>query len=70
MAGFGTETSTMFEGGSGGGTSTGGTIPPCIDLLTVIYADTASPIPQAHDLFLTSPVGWLISGSGCLIVQG
>jgi hypothetical protein len=49
---------------------TGGTIPPCIDQFTVIYADTASAIPQAHDLFLTSPVGWMISDTGCLIVQG
>jgi len=60
----------LYEGPLDGGTGTGGTIPPCIDQFTTIYADTASAIPQAHDLFLTSPVGWMISGSGCLIVQG
>ena len=69
MPGFSTEANSMFEGGGGTGV-TGGGIPPCITEDTEIYADTGSPDPQPHYLFLTVEVGWMISDAGCLIVQG
>ena len=61
----------LFEGPqeTGGGTAGGG-IPPSIDQFTTIYADTGSAVAQPHELFLTSPVGWLMSNTGSLLVQG
>jgi hypothetical protein len=60
----------LYEGPLDSGGTTGGGIPPSITQATVIYADTGSPVPQPHYLFLTSPVGWLMSDTGSLIVQG